>query len=151
MCSGIVIRAIIGRRNSFIDSLFSVLSILVIIYMTLFNRNSEAREIILIPFNTIADIAHKPEAIRIVVMNVFLFFPLGLFLPFAIAKKIKKPVAVTLMFAVFLSYLIEIFQFILCVGVTEIDDVIFNMTGTFLGSLAYQTTIKAKMAKGRDV
>lgn len=67
--------------------------------------------------------------------NIFWFIPMG----FGTAYLLKKPfVFVKAMTIGFLfSALIETLQYLFNTGITDIDDVLFNTTGTFLGVLSY--------------
>ncbi len=66
-----------------------------------------------------------------VVGNCAWFIPMGILVP-ALFKKQRKLWKVTIIGA-FVSSSIEILQYILCTGVTDIDDVIFNTVGTIMG------------------
>nr|WP_302600114.1 VanZ family protein [uncultured Cellulosilyticum sp.] len=66
-----------------------------------------------------------------VVGNCVWFIPMGILVP-ALFKKQRKLWKVT-MIGAFVSSSIEILQYILCTGVTDIDDVIFNTLGTIIG------------------
>ncbi len=68
--------------------------------------------------------------------NMFWFFPLGMIAP-PLFKKIDNLFAVVLLgFSVSVS--IEILQWFFTTGVSDIDDVIFNVFGTVVGYLLYK-------------
>ncbi len=68
--------------------------------------------------------------------NMFWFFPLGMIAP-TLFKKIDNLFAVVLLgFSISLS--IEILQWMFTSGVSDIDDVIFNVFGTVVGYLIYK-------------
>lgn len=67
-----------------------------------------------------------------VIGNCIWFVPLGLLFP-AIYKEYRDHFARTVFIGFVVSVLIEILQFILCTGVTDIDDIIFNTIGTAVG------------------
>lgn len=69
-------------------------------------------------------------------MNVFLFVPIGLSLPFALSKK-KHPVIITMIAAFLFSVSIEAIQYYFALGLCEMDDVIMNTLGAMIGTLAY--------------
>lgn len=52
-----------------------------ILYMTLYIRSEGDHEVILTPFQSFIEAKEQPEAYRSMLMNVFLFVPLGLSLP----------------------------------------------------------------------
>ena len=66
-----------------------------------------------------------------VIGNCIWFVPLGVLVP-ALFHKQRKLWRITLLGAG-ISLSIEILQFIICTGVTDIDDVIFNTLGTVIG------------------
>lgn len=67
-----------------------------------------------------------------VVGNCIWFVPLGVLLP-AIYRSYRKHFWRTVFIGLMISTSIEILQFVLCTGVTDIDDVIFNTFGTAVG------------------
>ena len=71
--------------------------------------------------------------IKNVVGNLILLFPLGFFSPLVI-----RPFSTFLsiaMFAFFLSFLAELFQLIWSIGIFDVDDIIYNVTGATVGFL----------------
>ena len=97
----------------------------------------------LIPFKTIwdyaVDVAVKPWmlgiAIRNVLGNLVLFYPMGMCLPclFPRIRTLKQTVLISL--CTILS--VEIIQIIFRRGIFDIDDLILNMTGWLLGFLTF--------------
>ena len=75
-------------------------------------------------------------------MNVFLFFPLGLTLPYALPERWRKKVFITIAFAFLLSFTVEFLQYYYQLGRAETDDVICNTLGVAIGTLSY--TIERK-------
>ena len=73
-------------------------------------------------------------------MNVFLFVPTGLSLPFVLPFKHNG--AITILFAFCVSILIEIIQYKYGIGRCEVDDVIMNTLGALIGTLAYRLGAK---------
>ena len=66
-------------------------SLLLIIKMTLWDRSVGFREVELRPFYTFTTISYNNEALRTLLMNVILFLPFGLTIPYvAEAIKIRK-------------------------------------------------------------
>ena len=115
----------------------SICMILAIHAVTLLSRNSEGVELILNPFHSFLEAKTQPEIYRSMLMNVFLFFPLGLTLPFALPEKWNRKVLPTIAFAFTLSFVIEFLQFHYHLGRTETDDVICNTLGAAIGTLSY--------------
>ena len=106
-----------------------------ILYTTVWSRGENAQEPSWIPFYTFVEAKLQPELYRTMLMNVFLFQPIGLALPNLLPKK-AHPVAVTVVFAMLLSIGIEAAQFHYHLGRCEIDDVIMNTLGAVVGAAA---------------
>ncbi len=70
--------------------------------------------------------------------NVFWFIPMGILL----ARKYK--ILPTLLLAGLISFSIESLQWIFNNGISDIDDIIFNITGAFVGYLLYYMFVKKK-------
>lgn len=104
---------------------------------TLSWRNGSGTELILTPFQSFQEAKIQPELYRSMLMNVFLFFPLGLSMPFALPEKWKLKVFCTILFAFLLSVGIEVIQYHYQLGRAEVDDVICNILGCVLGSSSY--------------
>ena len=116
-------------------TVFTLISVLAILYTTVLRRiDSNCSELALIPF-----IGFSPsnEAMRMYVMNAFLFFPLGLFLPYIIRPKCKYPLSISILSALVYSIAIEASQYIFQLGRCETDDVIMNTLGAAIGTLSY--------------
>ena len=58
----------------------------VIFYMTVCARGEETAEAVLVPFQNFREAREQPELYRSMLMNVLLFFPIGLSLPFVLGK-----------------------------------------------------------------
>lgn len=105
-----------------------------------------ARGLNIIPFKTILDYLTGANdfygdanmAIRIVNLlgNICLFVPFGFLFPMVFAKFSK--VRTTLSFGILLSVFIEVMQFFIKRS-SDIDDVILNCIGIFLGFMCYKT------------
>ncbi len=115
-----------------------VAMIFVILDATLFGRSGETVEIILRPFFSFVEAKVQPELYRSMLMNIFLFVPLGLTLPFALPAKWKHNFFWAILIALGFSCIIEALQYFLALGRCEIDDVIMNTIGALLGALAYK-------------
>ena len=86
--------------------------------------------------------------------NIILFIPIPFFL--AVLFNIKSPVKLFLI-ALGISTAVEISQYILSIGVADIDDIILNMAGTCIGigvvklingfSLRYQFSAEKNLYK----
>lgn len=96
----------------------------------------------LIPFQSIHDftkLMFQGQFLRgfhNVVGNVFVFVPLGYFLPL-LCKKFQKGTLVILT-GFLVSLIFELCQYFLYLGSADIDDIILNLLGVILGFLFFQ-------------
>ena len=118
------------------NSAVFIIVVSAILYTTLYSRTESYQVPVFIPFHSFFEAKNNPELYRAMQMNIFLFEPIGLSLPNILPKK-AHPVAVTVIIAILFSVLIEAAQYCFCLGRCEIDDVIFNTSGAFVGALGY--------------
>ena len=107
-----------------------------ILYATILIRSEGSTGLILTPFATIVAARQQPELYREMLMNVFLFFPLGLTLSNALPRKWHcwVRIAITTFVGCILSVGIEHVQYCYALGMAEVDDVICNTLGASIGS-----------------
>ncbi len=107
-----------------------------ILYATLFSRAEGGTGLILTPFASLTAARVQPELYREMLMNVFLFFPLGLTLSNALPQKWHRwlRIILTTLVGCALSAGIEYAQYRCALGLAETDDVICNTLGAFLGA-----------------
>lgn len=107
-----------------------------ILYATLFSRAEGSTGLILTPFAALTAARIQPEIYREMLMNVFLFFPLGLTLSNALPRKWHRwlRIILTTLIGCILSAGIEYAQYRCALGLAETDDVICNTLGAFIGS-----------------
>ena len=107
-----------------------------ILYATLFSRAEGGTGLILTPFAALAAARQQPEFYREMLMNVFLFFPLGLTLSNALPRRWHRwlRIILTTLVGCALSAGIEYAQYRCALGLAETDDVICNTLGAFLGA-----------------
>ena len=107
-----------------------------ILYATLFSRAEGGTGLILTPFASLTAARVQPELYREMLMNVFLFFPLGLTLSNALPRKWHRwgRIILTTLVGCALSAGIEYAQYRCALGLAEMDDVICNTLGAFLGA-----------------
>ena len=119
-----------------INAVIFSLSTAVILYATILTRMPGDYELILTPFAALAAARQQPELYREMLMNIFLFFPLGLTLSNALPRKWHcwSRIAFTALIGCILSTGIEYAQYRCALGMAEVDDVICNTLGTFIGS-----------------
>lgn len=131
---------------------FKIVILLFVLYMggllkiLLFRDSSftSSRTVNLIPFGTIAEYVGMTvqsysgfkEFICNIIGNILIMVPFGYFLPI-IWRRFNRIMKVTLAAGVF-SVMIEVLQYIWKVGSSDIDDIILNTLGGFIGFLLYQ-------------
>lgn len=110
--------------------------------ITVLNRSHFNNEVILMPFHSFIEAKGQKEIYRSMLMNVFLFVPLGIFMPYILPKRKINPIVFTILFALVLSIGIETYQLVFSRGRCETDDVICNTLGAIIGSLTYLIFIR---------
>lgn len=113
-------------------------AVIAILYATILTRTPGVPAVILTPFAALAAARVQPELYREMLMNVFLFFPLGLTLSNALPRKWHRwgKIALTTLVGCALSAGIEYAQYRCALGLAETDDVICNTLGAFLGAVS---------------
>ena len=127
----------VGARRWRCGNLVLVLLITAaILYATLFSRAEGGTGLILTPFASLTAVRQQPELYREMLMNVFLFFPLGLTLSNALPRKWHRwgRIILTTLVGCALSAGVEYAQYRCALGLAETDDVICNTLGAFLGA-----------------
>ena len=124
----------VWNRHNKMLLLFSVFAV---IYATLF-RTPEVSELVLMPFYSFIAAQQQPEMYRSMLLNVFLFLPMGISLPFVLDKKVRHNIICTIIMAMVFSTAIEITQYVFCLGRCETDDVIMNTLGAAAGSISFR-------------
>ena len=119
-----------------VNLLLTIAAVAAILYTTLMTREPGLSLVILTPFAAFAAAQQQPELYREMLMNVFLFFPLGLTLSNALPQRLSRwvRIGITTLFACLLSTVIEYTQYHFSLGMAETDDVICNTLGAFIGS-----------------
>ena len=111
-------------------------AVIAILCATILNRTPGNYELILTPFAALSAARQQPELYRAILMNVFLFFPLGLTLSNSLPRKWHRwgRIILTTFVGCILSAGIEYTQYRYALGMAEVDDVICNTLGAFIGS-----------------
>lgn len=124
------------RKRSIINAVLCSITALTILYATILTRTPGDYKPILTPFATFTAALQQPELYREMLMNVFLFFPLGLTLSNALPRKWHRwlRIILTTLVGCALSAGIEYAQYRYVLGMAEVDDVICNTLGAFIGS-----------------
>ena len=124
------------RRRVLLNTALACAAAFIILCATILNRTPGNYELILAPFASLTAARQQPELYREMLMNVFLFFPLGLTLSNALPQKWHRwgKIALTTLVGCALSAGIEYAQYRCALGLAETDDVICNTLGAFIGS-----------------
>lgn len=124
------------KKRTIINLVLCSITALTILYATILTRTPGNYELILTPFATFTAAQQQPELYREMLMNVFLFFPLGLTLSNALPQKWHRwgRIILTTLIGCILSAGIEYAQYRCALGLAETDDVICNTLGAFIGS-----------------
>ncbi len=149
-----VLSAAFGIRNKsavvwqLINTVLFVLGLALMIRLTLFERSVSDRGVELMPFRLFFAARVHRELYREKLMNVFLYVPLGLTMPYFVRtiaecrgkKEEEDPgrdgwIPVVSLMAV--SVMVEFLQWLFSVGLAETDDVIANTLGSLIGALSY--------------
>lgn len=124
------------RRRVLLNTALACAAAFIILYATILTRTPGNYEVILTPFASLTAARVQPELYREMLMNVFLFFPLGLTLSNALPRKWHRwlRIILTTLVGCALSAGIEYAQYRCALGLAETDDVICNTLGAFIGS-----------------
>lgn len=124
------------KRWNIANALLACGMVLVVLCITIMGRTTGERILILKPFASLAVARTQSEAYRELLMNIFLFFPLGLTLSNALPQRWGRwwRIGLTVIAGLLLSAGIEYIQYRFALGVAETDDVICNTLGTVIGS-----------------
>lgn len=104
------------------------------------------RSINLIPLSSIIEFAkiilegNFTRGFNNIIGNIFVFAPLGYFLPLLFNK--CKRINTVILVGFIISFLFETCQYLLYLGSADIDDIILNLVGTVIGFAFYQIIIR---------
>ena len=129
------------RRRVLLNTTLACAAAFIILYTTILTRTPGAPAVILTPFASLTAAQIQPEIYREMLMNVFLFFPLGLTLSNALPQKWHRwgRIILTTLIGCILSAGIEYAQYRCALGLAETDDIICNTLGAFIGSTSLLT------------
>ena len=120
-----------GKSGRIVAVVGLLLSMTLVACLTIVGR-SEGGEIMLIPFITFFRAFINPGYLRSAIMNIALFIPLGLTLPYVLPDRIRRKLPVTVLAALLLSIAVEAVQLLFALGNSEMDDILMNTFGAFL-------------------
>ena len=127
------------KKIKVISAVLSVVYLLLLAYLTLvskyYGRELEHSSINIIPLRTIIEFLTSGYNLKTITTNLLgniaAFMPMGFLLPIVFNKlnRLRKVIYISFI----ASLMIEIMQYILSVGASDIDDVILNVLGAVLG------------------
>lgn len=132
-----VIGAAFYKYMRIIGAVLALIAVGAVLYRTVFSRSGSFLEPDLLPLSSFWRAKENSELYRSMLMNVFLFVPLGLSLPFVIGGSTAKRILLTILIGFLISVTVEAIQYFGHLGMAETDDVICNTLGTTIGSCAY--------------
>lgn len=133
---------LLGRRMRrgwmALNGVLLVVALTAILRSTLLSRSTGHYDIQLRPLTSLAAARQQPEVYRSMLMNVFLFFPLGLSLSSLLPRRWRPGlrIALTAAAGLLLSTAVEYSQYRWHLGIAETDDVLCNALGALLGAAA---------------
>ena len=134
-----------GKARRIVAGVGALCAVSLILMFTLLGRSSgEGQALSLIPFASFVKALTQSEFYRTMYMNMLLFLPLGLSLPFVLPDKIKHKALVTILIGAASSITIEAIQLIFKIGKCETDDVLMNTLGVIIGITSYLICIIAE-------
>lgn len=133
-----------------VNRLIFLFSVMGTVYITILSRMPGSYGIALTPFHSFVEAKIQPELYRSMLMNIFLFLPYGLSLPYALAERTPCKLLITILSAGVFTAIIEAAQYYLQLGRCETDDVIMAVIGAGLGSLSYSLCARWKQKTPDD-
>lgn len=129
------------RSWKVVVTLFLLTATFGVIYTTLGTRTSgDSLQLDLVPLHSYREVMNggDPELLRSNFMNAVLFYPIGLLATAMLPKRWPKRRrhALTITICMTMSIGIEYTQYAFSLGRCEIDDVIHNVLGAWVGSIA---------------
>ena len=127
-----------GKARRIVAGAGALCAVALILMYTLIGRSSgEGQALSLIPFVSFVKALTQSEFYRTMYMNMLLFMPLGLSLPFVLPDRVKHKALFTILIGTAFSINIEAIQFFFRIGKCETDDVIMNALGVLIGITSY--------------
>lgn len=130
------------KKSYYIASILFLLYLVLLIWIILFKLQfsitalDRVREINLIPFYYKEEISfHATEVLE----NVLIFVPFGIYLCLVFQRSRLRS---KLLFIAGMSMLLEVCQYFLAVGRSDITDLITNISGGLIGIFLYNTVVR---------
>lgn len=115
----------------------------VIVYFTIVRRSpSESIKMYLLPWENFERLFLSRGIRESFYLNILMFFPLGLTLPFSLPVKLKHKGLITIVICLAFSVGIEVVQAAFALGNFELADIFANLAGTTIGCFAFWINLK---------
>ena len=143
-----------GKVRKIVAFTCTVISIALILFVTLYGRSRKILDTVpdFLPLISFVKSDLKSVVWRSMFLNILLFIPLGLSMPFVLSERVKHNVLVTVLSCAALSVLIELVQLAFSMGKFEVNDMIMNTLGAALGTVSFLlvSLILKKVNKRRE-
>lgn len=122
----------------FVNTSIAIAGVFVILFCTLIGREAGEHYLELTPLISLKKAKIQPEYYRTLLLNTILFIPFGLGLAGVLPKRYSliRRCLIVIVAGLVLSVGIEATQYIFRLGEAEMDDVLANITGAVVASLA---------------
>ena len=126
------------KAKRIVGAIGCIFALIIIVYATVLSRSEPGQGLVLIPGYSFLKATYSAEYLRMVLMNIAMFVPWGVFLSmFLCANGVRKNILITLGVSLGITVLIECIQYFFSLGCAELDDVICNMIGAAIGIIPY--------------
>lgn len=125
------------KIRKIINIILLVLTLIMVFWITLLSRHPGVRDYCIKPFILLQQAKDQPTIYRSVMMNIFLFIPIGISVPGIVSQKGWYRNLMVVLGCLAVSSFVEIMQFLYCLGRAEVDDVIANTLGALIGVTLY--------------
>lgn len=116
----------------------AVVSFALILFFTMYGRSGKMDTVPdFLPLVNFVESDIKLELWRSMFLNIMLFIPLGLSLPFVLSEKVKHNILITVLSGAAVSAIVELVQLVFSIGKFEFNDIIMNTLGAAIGTLSY--------------
>ena len=116
----------------------AVVSFALILFFSMYGRSEKMDTIPdFLPLVNFVESDIKLELWRSMFLNIMLFIPLGLSLPFVLSEKVKHNILITVLSGAAVSAIVELVQLVFSIGKFEFNDIIMNTLGTAIGTVSY--------------
>lgn len=136
-----IIFAKINRDKVFrtLNIVFTLCAVLLIVYLGILRREIGSQHYYSInPFDLFIRAKDQEELYRSMYMNLIMFLPLGVFLPYTLSfRSITVTAIISIFIGMLISFVVEFLQYYFSLGQAEAADVMCNTFGMICGVIPY--------------